>query len=99
VHAFLAAVRPLYELHIYTMGDRAYAARVRQLLDPRRTHMFTSVISACDSTSTAAKDLDVVMADERMVLILDDTEQVWAVMECRFCTASFVLWRLFDDKA
>ncbi len=35
----------MYELHIYTMGDRGYAAEVRRILDPSG-RLFTSVISA-----------------------------------------------------
>jgi TFIIF-interacting CTD phosphatase-like protein len=34
VGAFLLAVSSLYELHIYTMGDKAYAALIAKLLDP-----------------------------------------------------------------
>ncbi|KAJ9533805.1 hypothetical protein QJQ45_026891, partial [Haematococcus lacustris] len=76
VHQFLEACQPLFEMHIYTMGDRAYAAAVRALLDPQR-RLFTSVISQNDSTSRSAKDLDVALADDSLVLIMDDTEQVW----------------------
>lgn len=34
-----------------------------------------------DSTSTAAKDLDVALADDRIVLILDDTEHVSVLLK------------------
>jgi hypothetical protein len=34
VHGFLSGLRSLYELHIYTMGDREYAAAMAELLDP-----------------------------------------------------------------
>ena len=30
-----------------------------------------------DSTSAAAKDLDVALADDKIALIVDDTDQVW----------------------
>ncbi|KAF5839217.1 hypothetical protein DUNSADRAFT_1353 [Dunaliella salina] len=76
VFEFLEACRGLFEMHIYTMGDRSYAAQIRALLDPQR-RLFSSVISQNDSTSTAAKNLDVALADDRIVLILDDTEFVW----------------------
>ena len=36
--------RELYELHIYTMGDKHYAAEIRRILDPTG-RLFTSVIS------------------------------------------------------
>jgi RNA polymerase II C-terminal domain phosphatase-like 3/4 len=34
VHEFLEAARELFELHIYTMGDKQYAAEIRRILDP-----------------------------------------------------------------
>ncbi|GAX83989.1 hypothetical protein CEUSTIGMA_g11414.t1 [Chlamydomonas eustigma] len=76
VHELLEELKDLYELHIYTMGDKQYAAEIRGILDPRG-RMFTSVISQNDSTSSMAKHLDVALVHEKMVIILDDTEQVW----------------------
>eukprot|EP00879_Flechtneria_rotunda_P003572 GHRR01003806.1.p1 GENE.GHRR01003806.1~~GHRR01003806.1.p1 ORF type:complete len:605 (+),score=304.07 GHRR01003806.1:163-1977(+) len=77
VSAFLAAVAPLYELHIYTMGDKGYAGLMADVLDPEHKLFVGRVISAADSTRAGQKDLDVLLADESLVLILDDTEQVW----------------------
>jgi RNA polymerase II C-terminal domain phosphatase-like 3/4 len=44
VHELLEELKDLYELHIYTMGDKHYAAEIRRILDPRG-RIFTSVIS------------------------------------------------------
>ncbi|WIA15963.1 hypothetical protein OEZ85_012704 [Tetradesmus obliquus] len=77
VEAFLAAVSQLYELHIYTMGDKGYAGLMADLLDPQHRLFVGRVISAADSTRAGVKDLDVLLADESLVLILDDTEHVW----------------------
>jgi TFIIF-interacting CTD phosphatase-like protein len=49
VHAFLAAVSQLYELHIYTMGDKGYAALMADLLDPEHRLFVGRVISAVGS--------------------------------------------------
>jgi RNA polymerase II subunit A-like phosphatase len=69
---FLERTSRMFELCIYTMGNRAYAAAVRSILDPDR-RLFVSVVSRDDSTSDKAKDLDVCMVDPRLTLIVDDT--------------------------
>ena len=74
---FLARAREMFDLCIYTMGTRAYAAEVRAVLDPEG-RLFSSVISRDDSTAgSAAKDLDVLMADPQVTLIVDDCPCMW----------------------
>jgi hypothetical protein len=46
VGAFLLAVSSLYELHIYTMGDKGYAALMADVLDPQHRLFVGRVISA-----------------------------------------------------
>ena len=72
------AAAELYELHIYTMGDRAYAREIAKIIDPRGRLFAGRVVSAADSTKAHEKGLDVLLASEAHVLILDDTEHVWA---------------------
>ncbi|KXZ53510.1 hypothetical protein GPECTOR_7g960 [Gonium pectorale] len=76
VFEFLEGLRDSYEMHIYTMGDKAYAAEVRRLLDPGG-RLFTSVIAKDHSTTTTAKHLDVLLSADELALVLDDTELVW----------------------
>lgn len=64
VYEFLDAVKEQYELHIYTMGDKHYAAEIRRLLDPTG-RLFASVISQNESTSSLAKHLDVALVHVR----------------------------------
>eukprot|EP00879_Flechtneria_rotunda_P017878 GHRR01018738.1.p1 GENE.GHRR01018738.1~~GHRR01018738.1.p1 ORF type:complete len:253 (+),score=144.66 GHRR01018738.1:1642-2400(+) len=59
------------------MGDKGYAGLMADVLDPEHKLFVGRVISAADSTRAGQKDLDVLLADESLVLILDDTEQVW----------------------
>ena len=49
---------------------------MRKLLDPTGK-LFSGVISSNDSTSRLEKNLDVALVHDRLVLILDDTDQVW----------------------
>lgn len=94
---FLKEVSQLFELYIYTMGDRDYAAEMAAFLDPEgqyfRGRTISKVVKGCcmsvgssrcmyvspqnDSTAAHAKQLDVVLGVDHMVVIIDDTDAVW----------------------
>jgi RNA polymerase II C-terminal domain phosphatase-like 3/4 len=76
VHTFLKEASEMFEMYIYTMGDRAYALEMAKLLDPQREYFSARVISRDDGTHRHQKGLDVVLGQESAVLILDDTENV-----------------------
>eukprot|EP00252_Welwitschia_mirabilis_P012261 TRINITY_DN2723_c0_g2_i1.p1 TRINITY_DN2723_c0_g2~~TRINITY_DN2723_c0_g2_i1.p1 ORF type:complete len:519 (-),score=110.99 TRINITY_DN2723_c0_g2_i1:215-1771(-) len=77
VHKFLEQASEMYEMYVYTMGERGYALRMAKLLDPSGKYFGTRVISQGDSTHRHQKNLDVVLGAESAVVILDDTEHVW----------------------
>ncbi|KAI3817169.1 hypothetical protein L1987_10958 [Smallanthus sonchifolius] len=77
VHTFLKEASNLFEMYIYTMGERAYALEMANLLDPGRLYFDSRIIAQGDCTQRHQKGLDVVLGQESAVLILDDTEQVW----------------------
>ncbi|KAG8651750.1 hypothetical protein MANES_06G019000v8 [Manihot esculenta] len=74
VRTFLKEASQMFEMYIYTMGDRAYALEMAKLLDPRREYFNARVISRDDGTQRNQKGLDIVLGQESAVLILDDTE-------------------------
>ncbi|KAM7266372.1 hypothetical protein ACFE04_004269 [Oxalis oulophora] len=74
VHQFLREASELFQMYIYTMGDRAYAAEMAKLLDPKREYFSGRVISRDDGTLRNEKGLDIVLGHESGVIILDDTE-------------------------
>ncbi|CAK9168841.1 unnamed protein product [Ilex paraguariensis] len=76
VRTFLKEASNLFEMYIYTHGERAYALEMAKLLDPGNVYFNSRVISQSDSTQRHQKRLDVVLGQESAVLILDDTEQV-----------------------
>ncbi|XP_044464896.1 RNA polymerase II C-terminal domain phosphatase-like 4 isoform X3 [Mangifera indica] len=78
VHTFLKEASQMFEMYIYTMGDRPYALEMAKLLDPTSEYFSTRVISRDDGTQRHQKGLDVVLGQESAVLILDDTENAWA---------------------
>ncbi|KAE8124513.1 hypothetical protein FH972_019391 [Carpinus fangiana] len=77
VRTFLREASEMFEMYIYTMGDRAYALEMAKLLDPQREYFNARVISRDDGTHRHQKGLDVVLGQESAVLILDDTENAW----------------------
>ncbi|XP_069142987.1 RNA polymerase II C-terminal domain phosphatase-like 4 isoform X4 [Solanum lycopersicum] len=74
VHTFLKEASSLFEMYIYTMGERPYALEMANLLDPKGIYFHSRVIAQSDSTRRHQKGLDVVLGQESAVLILDDTE-------------------------
>ncbi|XP_054781120.1 RNA polymerase II C-terminal domain phosphatase-like 4 isoform X2 [Prosopis cineraria] len=74
VHTFLNGASTLFEMYIFTMGDRSYALEMAKLLDPKGEYFHSKVISRDDGTQKHQKGLDIVLGQESTVLILDDTE-------------------------
>ncbi|KAL8465076.1 hypothetical protein ACS0TY_034536 [Phlomoides rotata] len=77
VHTFLKEASNLFEMYIYTMGERLYALEMAKLLDPGDIYFNSKIIAQGDCTQRHQKGLDVVLGQESAVLILDDTEAVW----------------------
>jgi RNA polymerase II subunit A C-terminal domain phosphatase len=48
---FLEEVSKMYELHVYTMGTRAYANAVAKIVDPHRKYFGDRVLSRDESGS------------------------------------------------
>lgn len=79
----------LYELHVYTMGNKIYATRMAHILDPTGAYFAGRIISKGDTLDAPAsspgeppaqlksKDLDGVLGMESSVLIIDDNAKVW----------------------
>ncbi|KAL9934006.1 hypothetical protein V8E36_007088 [Tilletia maclaganii] len=91
--AFLRHLSTLYELHVYTMGTRSYAASVCAIIDPEGTLFGDRILSrdenddgasaalaATNSAAAAAfrKSLARLFpVDTSMVVIIDDRADVW----------------------
>ncbi|KAL2928609.1 RNA polymerase II C-terminal domain phosphatase-like 4 [Bienertia sinuspersici] len=81
VREFLIQVSDMFDLWVYTLGSRAYATRVVELLESEVPSVkIWNVISCEDCFKYRVKGLDVVLAHENVVLVVDDSEHVWG--EC-----------------
>lgn len=82
---FLEKASKLYELHLYTMGNKLYATEMAKLLDPKGVLFNGRVISKGDDGDPLdgdervpkSKDLEGVMGMESSVVIIDDSVRVW----------------------
>lgn len=75
---FLEHISKLYELHIYTMGTRAYAQNIATIIDPDRKIFGDRILSRDESGSLVAKNLQRLFpVDTKMVVIIDDRGDVW----------------------
>ncbi|XWS73299.1 hypothetical protein CRYUN_Cryun02cG0116400 [Craigia yunnanensis] len=70
VRTFLKEASEMFEMYIYTMGDRPYALEMAKLLDPRREDFSGRVISRDDGTQKHQKGLDVAWMKHKDNLIL-----------------------------
>ncbi|KAL6721087.1 CTD phosphatase Fcp1 [Lecanora helva] len=75
---FLESVSKIYELHIYTMGTRAYAKNIAKIIDPQEKVFGDRILSRTESGSMTAKNLQRLFPiDTKMVVIIDDRGDVW----------------------
>jgi RNA polymerase II subunit A C-terminal domain phosphatase len=75
---FLEEVSRMYELHVYTMGTRAYALNIARIVDPDRRLFGNRVISRDENGSITAKSLQRLFpVSTNMVVIIDDRADVW----------------------
>ncbi|XP_065852158.1 RNA polymerase II C-terminal domain phosphatase-like 3 [Euphorbia lathyris] len=82
---FLEKASKLFELHLYTMGNKLYATEMAKVLDPSGTLFNGRVISRGDDGDPydgdervpKSKDLEGVLGMESAVVIIDDSVRVW----------------------
>lgn len=75
---FLKKISTMYELHVYTMGTRAYAQNVARIVDPEKKLFGNRVISRDENGNMYAKSLQRLFpVSTKMVVIIDDRADVW----------------------
>lgn len=77
---FLERVAVKFNLHIYTMGSRAYADRVARLIDPDNRFFGGRITSREDFPEGKCNQKNIERlfpCDDSMALIVDDREDVW----------------------
>lgn len=75
---FLEEIATMYELHVYTMGTRAYALNIAKIVDPDKKLFGNRVISRDENGSITSKSLARLFpVSTDMVVIIDDRADVW----------------------
>ncbi|CAA7015581.1 unnamed protein product [Microthlaspi erraticum] len=72
---FLEEADKMFVMYVYTMGTREYAEALLEIIDPEGNYFRDRVITRDESPEE--KTLDLVLAEERGVVIVDDTVGVW----------------------
>ncbi|KAH7334474.1 hypothetical protein B0J17DRAFT_618419 [Rhizoctonia solani] len=76
---FLRNLSAKYEMHVYTMGTRAYATEVCKAIDPDGAHFGGRILSRDESGSMTQKNIERLFpVDQSMVVIIDDRADVWS---------------------
>ncbi|KAH9178811.1 hypothetical protein EDB89DRAFT_2111688 [Lactarius sanguifluus] len=71
---FLSSVATKYEMHVYTMGTRAYAEEVCNAIDPDGKSFGGRILSRDESGKEPTTSIPV---DTSMVVVIDDRADVW----------------------
>ncbi|RKF60605.1 RNA polymerase II subunit A C-terminal domain phosphatase [Erysiphe neolycopersici] len=75
---FLNKISEMYELHVYTMGTRAYAMNIAKIVDPEKKLFGDRIISRDENGSITTKSLSRLFpVNTKMVVIIDDRADVW----------------------
>jgi RNA polymerase II subunit A-like phosphatase len=75
---FFAAVQPLFELHMYTMGSKAYAEEVSHIIDPGAKLFQGRILSRDACGAATSKDLKRLFpAGDQLAVVIDDRSDVW----------------------
>ncbi|KAI1400965.1 hypothetical protein F4819DRAFT_343445 [Hypoxylon fuscum] len=75
---FLERIHQMFELHVYTMGTRAYALNIAKIVDPTQKLFGNRIISRDENESIVAKSLQRLFpVSTNMVVVIDDRADVW----------------------
>ncbi|KAF7302491.1 RNA polymerase II subunit A C-terminal domain phosphatase [Mycena chlorophos] len=75
---FLREMSLKYQMHVYTMGTRAYAEEVCALIDPTGDVFGRRLLSRDESNNMTRKSLERLFpCDTSMVVVIDDRADVW----------------------
>ncbi|KAG8699645.1 Carboxy-terminal domain (CTD) phosphatase, partial [Ceratobasidium sp. 395] len=78
LEGFLKNLSTKYEMHVYTMGTRAYAMEVCAAIDPDGSIFAGRILSRDESGSMTHKNIERLFpVDQSMVVIIDDRADVW----------------------
>ncbi|EGD83365.1 hypothetical protein PTSG_03974 [Salpingoeca rosetta] len=100
VKEFLEAVKDMYELHVYTMGTRAYAKEICNIIDPGAHYFSTRILTQDESARIDTKSINLNHLFPRgddMVVILDDTAAMWDFRPNLIPAAPYDYFQMLDE--
>lgn len=94
---FLRRMAALFQISLYTMGGQEYARAVLAALDPTNQYFRGGLCAWDDGLTRSRKDLARLACRKDMVLVLDDTADVWAQDWRSLCLAPRWVGEPTDD--
>lgn len=83
-HEFLEHMSTLYEMHIITYGQRQYAHKIAEILDPKKTLFAQRILSRDELFSAQHKTRNLKAlfpCGDQLIAIIDDRADVWQFSE------------------
>ncbi|XGW25032.1 hypothetical protein V3C99_006455 [Haemonchus contortus] len=83
-HEFLEHMSALYEMHIITYGQRQYAHKIAEFLDPKKTLFAQRILSRDELFSAQHKTRNLralFPCGDQLIAIIDDRADVWQFSE------------------
>ncbi|KAM0672174.1 TFIIF-interacting CTD phosphatase [Ordospora colligata] len=78
----LEEISTIYEIHVYTMGTRAYAQRIVAIIDPKGLYFHDRIITRDENQGMLVKSLGRMFPSKhKNIVILDDRADVWDFCE------------------
>ncbi|ETN81943.1 BRCA1 protein [Necator americanus] len=83
-HEFLEHMSTLFEMHIITYGQRQYAHKIAEILDPKKTLFAQRILSRDELFSAQHKTRNLralFPCGDQLIVIIDDRADVWQFSE------------------
>ncbi|KAH7549339.1 hypothetical protein JRO89_XS13G0017000 [Xanthoceras sorbifolium] len=78
VRTFLKEVSSMFHIYVCSTGSRFYVKKLAKFLDPEGNYFHTRLIACEDLGQRVRKSLNLVLSQQRDIVIVDDTQSVWS---------------------
>jgi len=92
IKQFLETLSQFFHLAVYTMGGKTYAKKVMNIIDPDGTILKGRLVCRDDHADNVKKLQRMFPCDERMVLVVDDRDDVWSTPQNVLKIWKFRFW-------
>jgi len=92
IKPFLETLSQFFHLAVYTMGGKTYAKQVMKIIDPNNSILKKRLVCRDDHDDNVKVLQRMFPCDERMVLVVDDRDDVWSTPQNVLKIWKFEFW-------